>query len=72
MTYKRQRRHNWHAAPGMATMTTLAIAGAFLALSISPASAAVTTTSATTTTTAVPGTNCSAPVSGTALGRTAW
>ena len=53
-------------------MATLAIVGAFLAPSISPASAAVTTTSATTTTTAVPGSNCSAAVSGTALGRTGW
>ncbi len=72
MTYKHQRRHNWHAKPGSAIVATLAIVGAFLAPSISPASAAVTTTSATTTTTAVPGSNCSAAVSGTALDRTGW
>ena len=72
MTNKRQRRHCWHGAPGSAAVATLAIVGAFLAPSISPASAAVTTTSATTTTTAVPGSNCSASVSGTALPRAGW
>ena len=72
MTYKSQGRHFLHAAPSTAIVSALAIAGAFLAPSISPASAAVTTTSATTTTTAVPGSNCSASVSGTALSRTGW
>jgi len=77
MIYKHRDRHVWHAAPGTAMVATLAMVGGFLALTISPASAATATTTtavpaATTTTTAVPGSNCSAPVSGTALDRTGW
>ncbi len=75
MTYKRRDRHFWHAAPGTAIVATLAIVGGFLAPTISPASArrlTTTTTAPTTTTTAVPGSNCSAAVSGTALDRTGW
>ena len=78
MTYKRQGRHIRHAAPGTAIVATLAMVGGFLASTISPASAATTTTrndhdgTPTTTTTAVPGSNCSASVSGTALDRTGW
>ena len=72
MNYKRRDWHFWHAAPGTAIVATLAIMGAFLAPTISPASAATTTMSATTTTTAVPGSNCSAALSGTALNRTGW
>jgi hypothetical protein len=80
MTYKRQVRHWQHAAPGTALVATLAIVGGFLTSSISPALAATTTTTAsttttappTTTTTAVPGSNCAAPTTGTALGRTGW
>ncbi|MGA3221812.1 MAG: hypothetical protein ABSE77_22580, partial [Acidimicrobiales bacterium] len=73
MTYKRRDWHFWHAAPGTAIVATLAMVGGFLALTISPASAATTTTTApTTTTTAVPGSNCSASVSGTLLDRTGW
>ncbi len=75
MTFKRQR---WHAARGTATLATLAIVGGFVASSISPALAATTTTTAATTTvpvtttTAVPGSNCAATLSGTALGHTGW
>jgi hypothetical protein len=80
MTYKRQRRHSRHAAPGTAIVATLAIVGGFLASTMSPALAATTTTIATTTTTApptttttaVPGSNCAAAASGTALSRTGW
>ena len=74
MTYKRRDWHFWHAAPGTAIVATLAMVGGFLALTISPASAATTTTTTapTTTTTAVPGSNCSASVSGTFLDRTGW
>ena len=49
MTYKRKDRHFWHAAPSTAIVATLAMVGAFLAPSISPASAATTTTTTTTT-----------------------
>jgi hypothetical protein len=77
MTCKRRCSHFWRA-PGTAIVATLAIVGGFLAVTIAPASAATTTTSTTTTTapttttTAVPGSNCSAPVRGTALDRTGW
>ena len=83
MTYKRRDWHFWHAAPATAIVATLAMVGGFLALTISPASATTTTattttttttttTAPTTTTTAVPGSNCSASVSGTFLDRTGW
>jgi hypothetical protein len=80
MTYKRQGRHTRHAAPGTAIVATLAIVGGFLVSTISPAPAATTNATATTTTTApptttttaVPGSNCSASVSGTFLDRTGW
>jgi len=79
MTYKRREWHFWHAVPGTAIVATLAMVCAFLAPTVPPASAATTTTSSTTTTTAptttttaVPGSNCSAPMSGTALDRTGW
>lgn len=88
MTDQRQRQHGWHNAAGTIA-ATLAIVAGFLALTITPVSAATTTTAAattttttttttpttttsTTTTTAVPGSNCSASVSGTALDRTGW
>ena len=73
MTYKRRECHFWTAARGTAIVATLAIVCAFVAPTVPPASAATTTTTApTTTTTAVPGSNCSASVSGTALERTGW
>jgi hypothetical protein len=80
MTYKRQGWYTRHAAPGTAIVATLAIVGGFLVSTISPAPAAATNTTATTTTTApptttttaVPGSNCSASVSGTFLDRTGW
>ena len=76
MTYKRRDWHFWHAAPGTAIVATLAMVSGFLALSISSASAATTTTTTapttTTTTTTVPGSNCSASVSGAFLDRTGW
>src|ERR1039458_5356044 len=66
MTYQRQRRHCWHTAAGT-IVATLAITAGFLAPTVSPAAAATTTT-----TTTVPGSNCSASVSGTAFDRTGW
>ena len=86
MTYKRQGRPFRHAAPGLAIMATLAMVAGFLAPNISSASAAATSTTTTsttttsttttstttTTTTAVPGSNCSASLTGTALDRTGW
>ncbi len=74
MTYQRQRRHCWHTTAGT-IVATLAIMAGFLAPTISPAAAATTTTTTTTTittTTTVPGSNCSASVSGTAFDRTSW
>ncbi len=74
MTYQRQRRHCWHTAAGT-VVAALAIMAGFLAPTISPVSAAsttTTTTTSTTTTTTVPGSNCSASVSGTAFDRTGW
>ena len=74
MTYQRQRRHCWYTAAGT-VVATLAITAGFLAPTISPVSAAgttTTTTTSTTTTTTVPGSNCSASVSGTAFDRTGW
>ncbi len=80
MTYKRQGRHSRHAPPATAILATLAIVGGFLISTIPPALATTTTTAATTTTTvppttttpAVPGSNCAAGASGTALARTGW
>ncbi len=78
MTYKRKNGYSRYAAQGTAVLAALTMMGGFLALTIAPASAATmaatttTTAAPTTTTTAVPGSDCSAPVKGTALDRTGW
>lgn len=71
MTYQLRGRRCRHAATGAALVMTLAMVAGFLAPAISTALAAGTTTTSTTTT-MVPGSNCSAAVSGTALGRSGW
>ena len=77
MTYQRQHRHCWQTTAGT-MVVTLGIMAGFLTPTISPAAAATTTTTTTTpttttnTTTTVPGSNCSASVSGTAFDRTGW
>jgi hypothetical protein len=69
MTPRQQGLRCWPAiAAGL--MATLAMVASFLAPAISPAAA--TSTTSTTTTTAVPGSACSATVSGTAFDRTGW
>ena len=69
MTHRQQGQRCWPAiAAGL--MATLAMVAGFLAPALSPAAAASTTS--TTTTTAVPGSVCSASVSGTAFDRTGW
>ena len=69
MTHRQQGLRCWPAiAAGL--MATLAMVAGFLAPALSPAAAASTTS--TTTTTAVPGSVCSASVSGTAFDRTGW
>jgi hypothetical protein len=79
MTYHWRGRRRWHAGAGTALGASLAVMAYFLAPAISPASATTTTTATTststtttTTTTTVPGSNCSASTSGTALDRTGW
>ncbi len=69
MTHRQQGLRCWPAiAAGL--MATLAMVAGFLAPAIS--SAAAPSTTSTTTTTAVPGSVCSASVSGTAFDQTGW
>lgn len=77
MTFRQHSRRFRHATASVTSLAPLIMVVAFLAPTISSASAATTTTTPTSTTstttkTTAPGTDCSAPVSGTALGRTAW
>ncbi len=71
MTYGRQKSHGWLVGTGLSLGATVAAVAAFLAPSITPASAqgpkaAPADTAAATTY------NCAAGVDGTALGRDAW
>ena len=77
MTFRQHGRHFRHLAASATPVATLAMVAAFVAPTISSASAATTTTTPTATTTAttkttVPGTDCSASPSGTALDRAGW
>jgi hypothetical protein len=69
MTHLRRSRHGLHLATGTVMAALLAIGGALVVPSTGGAGASTTTT---TTTPIVVGTNCAAPVSGTALGRSSW
>ncbi len=77
MTFRQHSRRFRHATASATSLAPLIMVVGFLAPTISSASAATTTTTPTSTTTTTtkttaPGTDCSAPVSGTALSRTAW
>ena len=74
MTHRWLGRWGRHAVASTALLATTATAASFL-VPVSPAAeagATTTTTNSTTTTTAVPGSNCSATLSGYTLGRAGW
>ena len=71
MTYGRQKSHRWPVGAGLSLGAVVAAVAAFLAPSITAASAEGAT--ATPADTAAAATySCSASVDGTALGRNAW
>jgi F5/8 type C domain len=71
MTYQRWARSRWQAAVGTAVVAALSVVAAYLA-PVTPYASADAATTSTTTTTSVPGVNCSASLSGTALDRAKW
>lgn len=72
MTHQWRGRHLRHAVTSTAILATIATAAAFIAPVAPSAVAGTTTTVPSTTTTAVPGSNCSAVLNGSALGRSSW
>ena len=73
MTYQGRHRCRRHAVASTAVLATIATAVSFLGPITSRAAAdSTSTTSSTTSTTAVPGSNCSATLNGSALNRSGW